>query len=588
MTTTTATSDLESRWGGLRAPIAADLAAGLLLLVFGVLKAYALAPALSDENIYFYMCSRIAEGALPYRDFFFAHPPFHLIPGALLMAIGGFSLPLAKTISAFAAAMAGVAVYRAARRCGPIAALLALVLFLFSYDLLRASSHYTGANEATALLAWSLERALANRPRIAGLLAASAALTALYAIPAGAALFVCQAVWKGPTSPRPDMGKKQSRAAVEYALAFTTLFVGVNLLCLALFRADYWEPVFRYHSMKPAGSVGNLAPTLRGLARENPWLIWSAPAALATLVWLRPREGSLAPADPFPHEPISAALLAGLLTTTLQLACFSFLTRVYPFYAITAFPALALAGGISYTAALRAVVSRPIELLLSRTRSDAGGPQSAGSLPRASRRSFTRAMAGAATCAAMLIVPLLLPPLFPYQEIVAVKGVIVRRYAWHDAPLPGWMNAFVRSFLWSDERLEGARTLAVTRSLWAESRRFMAPEALAERVRLLTPDDGTVFGDSIAAPLVALLAGRRIALDHVDTNSLRYRSGLTPPAEAIAELETAPPAVIIAHSRWGISVVPEMRDWIKSRYVLAESFDDPIHGRYDLYLPRAP
>jgi len=188
----------------------------------------------------------------------------------------------------------------------------------------------------------------------------------------------------------------------------------------------------------------------------------------------------------------------------------------------------------------------------------------------------------------MLIVPLLLPPLFPYQEIVAVKGVIVRRYAWHDAPLPGWMNAFVRSFLWSDERLEGARTLAVTRSLWAESRRFMAPEALAERVRLLTPDDGTVFGDSIAAPLVALLAGRRIALDHVDTNSLRYRSGLTPPAEAIAELETAPPAVIIAHSRWGISVVPEMRDWIKSRYVLAESFDDPIHGRYDLYLPRAP
>ena len=87
-----------------RRQLTADVTAVLALGGFGILKAYALAPAFSDENIYFYMCRRIAEGALPYRDFFFAHPPFHLIPGTLVMSVFGFSLPLAKAIPAVFAA----------------------------------------------------------------------------------------------------------------------------------------------------------------------------------------------------------------------------------------------------------------------------------------------------------------------------------------------------------------------------------------------------------------------------------------------------------------------------------------------------
>ncbi|HXI04419.1 MAG TPA: hypothetical protein VNI57_14700, partial [Candidatus Saccharimonadales bacterium] len=140
-----------------RGLLAADIAAGACFLFYALLKAYALAPALSDENIYFYMCRRIAEGALPYRDFFFAHPPLHLLAGSVVMALAGFHLPLAKAIPATAAALAGLAIYRAGRRGGPWRGLLALILFLFSYDMLRASSHYTGSAEATALIAWALE-----------------------------------------------------------------------------------------------------------------------------------------------------------------------------------------------------------------------------------------------------------------------------------------------------------------------------------------------------------------------------------------------------------------------------------------------
>ena len=36
----------------------------------------------TDENIYFYQAAAWAEGVLPYRDFFFAHPPLHIAPPA--------------------------------------------------------------------------------------------------------------------------------------------------------------------------------------------------------------------------------------------------------------------------------------------------------------------------------------------------------------------------------------------------------------------------------------------------------------------------------------------------------------------------
>jgi len=175
-----------------------------------------------------------------------------------------------------------------------------------------------------------------------------------------------------------------------------------------------------------------------------------------------------------------------------------------------------------------------------------------------------------------------------YQMQLAEEGEVLRRYTWRDAPVPGWLNGLVRGFLWSDERVAGAWTPALTRYLWHESRHFIAPALLAERVRELTPEGGTLFGDSIAAPLVALLADRRITLDHADTNAMRYRSRITPPEVAIADLEREPPAAIVGNSRRGFFLVPEMQAWVTSRYAVAASADDPIYGRYDLYLRSRP
>ena len=94
---------------------------GLLLLAtlafFALLESYGLAPALSDENIYFYDAWLMSQGFVPYRDFFFAHPPLHLAPGWLLVvARGGFELTALKLLAPAAALVSGVCVYATLRQ----------------------------------------------------------------------------------------------------------------------------------------------------------------------------------------------------------------------------------------------------------------------------------------------------------------------------------------------------------------------------------------------------------------------------------------------------------------------------------------
>jgi hypothetical protein len=171
-------------------------------------------------------------------------------------------------------------------------------------------------------------------------------------------------------------------------------------------------------------------------------------------------------------------------------------------------------------------------------------------------------------------------------EELRPRGDVLRTYTWKQSPLPPRLNSVVKSIFWRDERLAGGWHLTVTRYLWHESRHFQAPTHLAGRVGDLVAARGTLFGDSISIPLIALLSGRRIALDHADTNSMRYRSGITPAIDAIQTLEKEPPSAIIAAPRRGFFLVPAMREWVLSRYRLAETFDDPIYGPYHLYLRR--
>ncbi|MEK6837702.1 MAG: glycosyltransferase family 39 protein, partial [Nanoarchaeota archaeon] len=56
---------------------------------------------------------------------------------------------------------------------------------------------------------------------------------------------------------------------------------------------------------------------------------------------------------------------------------------------------------------------------------------------------------------------------------------------------------------------------------------FPQAEEIAAYVKENTLPTQTIFGDDSIAPLISLLSGREIALNHADNNALRYSSGLT-------------------------------------------------------------
>lgn len=61
----------------------------LTLALFAVLKVYALNITIGDEHLYFHMAVLINKGLLPYRDFYFTHPPFISIPPRCCSEYGG-------------------------------------------------------------------------------------------------------------------------------------------------------------------------------------------------------------------------------------------------------------------------------------------------------------------------------------------------------------------------------------------------------------------------------------------------------------------------------------------------------------------
>ncbi|MFH8119806.1 MAG: hypothetical protein QXS37_03315, partial [Candidatus Aenigmatarchaeota archaeon] len=63
-----------------------------VLSLFLVIRIVFFTPVFSDETIYINMAKALATGLLPYKDFFYAHPPIQLILLAPLASLGNFYL----------------------------------------------------------------------------------------------------------------------------------------------------------------------------------------------------------------------------------------------------------------------------------------------------------------------------------------------------------------------------------------------------------------------------------------------------------------------------------------------------------------
>jgi hypothetical protein len=304
---------------------------------------------------------------------------------------------------------------------------------------------------------------------------------------------------------------------------------------------------------------------LKPVSYRNATLLWSlvmAPGALLALRAGRARGPGTGRREPLPPVLLQAAAMVAATALLLSL-----LGRLYHFYFLAAFPGLALLGAFGYGRMLRAL----------------GEIHTRRAEQEAERRQIVGLLLLGLALGAFGLRQAALSGLSWYQR----EGGQVRAYTWTPSPvLPTFVDDAVRAVFWREQRRIGGFSLGVHQYLWHESRVFLAAGPLAQAVRERVPRGGTLFGDSTSVPLVALMAGRRLAGDEADTNFMRFRSGVTETRDFLDRLDAARPAAVILRPGRGVATLPALRGWVEANYQPVFFEQDPHQGRYALYLPR--
>lgn len=332
------------RWLAVWTPRVLEAAAVLSVVgLWLLLKAFTWRWSTTDENIYFYEAWLVTQGQLPYRDFFFAHPPLHLAPAAATIALFGFSITAVKLVPVVATLLTGLLIWALARRYhGPLAAILALGALLFSFVVLQASTNMNGVNLTSLWVTGGIVCLVLRRPVLCGLMLAFGVCTGFYAI--AAALGVCVMAWF---------------STWRTGLIVTAVFVGVALAingaCWALGGEAYIDGVYRYHLEKHNRP---LAVTLMKALHYHPHLFLGVLLAPLAAAWQRWRRIEIPGARLEPEsagswfnprklfdEPATGAIRIVWLIFCALLVEFLQFRELYDFYLALLVPTAALCTG---------------------------------------------------------------------------------------------------------------------------------------------------------------------------------------------------------------------------------------------------
>jgi hypothetical protein len=125
----------------------------IVMATYAIIKFVTLDISTGDEGVYYYFSSLWLDGFIPYRDFFYAHPPLHVLLSTAVMALVGINFTVLNTIPIITGGVSGVLVFCITRRAlGTWTGLIACFLFLFSSVQLYESSHFTGMNLSVLFL----------------------------------------------------------------------------------------------------------------------------------------------------------------------------------------------------------------------------------------------------------------------------------------------------------------------------------------------------------------------------------------------------------------------------------------------------
>lgn len=108
----------------------------LIIFLFMVIKLIFIFPTFSDENVYFNIAKNVLEGKIPYKDFFFAHPPLQIYFLAFMFKIFGTSFLVGKLLSLITSTLSVFLIYLILKelydeKSGFLAALIFLITPVF-------------------------------------------------------------------------------------------------------------------------------------------------------------------------------------------------------------------------------------------------------------------------------------------------------------------------------------------------------------------------------------------------------------------------------------------------------------------------
>jgi hypothetical protein len=446
-----------------------------------IVKAPCLHWYLSDENIYYYMAHEIGWGHWPYQDFFYANPPLLLV---LLKASGvlfGWTVYGLRIVPVGSLILGGILVYLATRKSLGILCLIPVWVYWWSHDALRASTHATGISETLLFIMGAYALAFRGAAIGSALFLALGLWTKTYAITAMPGLFL--AIWLAT-----DRDKRKG-ALAKFAVILSGSVILLVLLGTWVGGRAFWDMNLFYHLAKEPGEESSSVVFYQVIHRNQGSLyLFGLVTLLAAGMGFLGHHRSLARTEEDTSHGLDH-LLFKLLGRPLPAIHGRFL-RVGLIHFLTVFFFLIAQGRIFdfYLLLFLPALSFGLAGLLGIMRVSLESLSEGSSPPL-----WVRLFPGG--CLALALV-LLAQPMIPRQQ-----------------------RLFLREYVsyWDHE----GRTLDILEQ-WKDQ---------------VQGPDSILSGDSGTAPLVALLAGTRLALGEADTNQMRFLGGFPPPAEFIRRLE---------------------------------------------------
>lgn len=199
-----------------------------------IVRLFFLHPTFSDENLHFNIAKNISNGLMPYKDFFFAHPPLQVYFLAFLFKIFGPSFLLAKLPTLAASSLSALMVYLILKELyDERSGFVASTIFLMTPPFLSFSLIGYGVWETMLLVLISVYSILKNKLPAASLAFVFAVfiryLTVVY-LP----FLLVLIYFRKQRLPR-------------FLIPFFLLMFAAILLSVSIFGTDYFNQTVSYH-----------------------------------------------------------------------------------------------------------------------------------------------------------------------------------------------------------------------------------------------------------------------------------------------------------------------------------------------------